>query len=282
MFNLEEIVYQMVPTLEQPYPYVLLKTIDQLVQWSYKKEMMLKPKEEVARVRLCAHVAYERLSKKLSLPALSMEKLPLPIKRYQVLLERFRCELAPKLNRNISNNVEDDNRGLDLCIEMIHELCDKIKVQSQTKYFIRALKACYSRYSEAHYRKGLVAAVFMLVLLRLRGEQTVNRTEKKKVLLILGINDMKHSEWKRWNDLIRQDDAQYGWLDSVFQEKHNEPVETELTIETEPQSLAISGVGIMIHPHVDFYSDEHYSEYIKWKKSILAKILLKTKSQTSK
>lgn len=60
MINLEETLYQVVPTLERPYPNALLMAVDLLVQKSYQKEMMLKPKEEVARIRLCAHIACER------------------------------------------------------------------------------------------------------------------------------------------------------------------------------------------------------------------------------
>ncbi|KAG5519423.1 hypothetical protein PMAC_002050 [Pneumocystis sp. 'macacae'] len=246
MFNLEEILYQILPTLEQPYPNVLLNAVDQLVQWSYRKEMILKPKEESARLRLCAHVACERLSKKLSLPPLSMEKLPLPIKRYQILLDRFRHELPEKLKGTVFVETEGNDKGLSLCIEMIHELCDKMKVQSQMKYFIYALRACHSRYPEAHQRKGLVAVIFILVLLRLRGEHMINREEKERILSVLGIRDMKQAEWRRWNDLIKQDNIEYGWMDAIFQEKNDQSIGIESVSEIEPQSLAISGVGMMV------------------------------------
>ncbi|KTW27519.1 uncharacterized protein T551_03018 [Pneumocystis jirovecii RU7] len=275
MFNLEEIVYQILPTLEQPYPSVLLNTIDQLVQWSYQKEMILKPKEEPARLRLCAHVAYERLSKKLSLPALSMEKLPLPIKKYEILLDRFRHELPERLKRKASCEFDGDDKGLSLCIEMIYELCNKMKIQLQTKYFVNALKACYSRYSEVHQKKKLAAVVFILVLQRLRGEHMINREEKEQVLSLFGIRDMKQAELKRWNDLIKQDSIEYGWMDAIFQEKNGQLIEVEPATEAESQSQAISGVGMMIYPQVDFYGDKHYSEYLKWKEDILAKVLLK-------
>lgn len=61
MIKIEELVYQMVPTLESPYPPLLLTTIDLLIRQSYQKEMLLKSKEEPARFRLCAQIAYERL-----------------------------------------------------------------------------------------------------------------------------------------------------------------------------------------------------------------------------
>ncbi|KAG4300976.1 hypothetical protein PCANB_002641 [Pneumocystis canis] len=282
MLNLEETIYHVVPTLERPYPNILLETADRLIQWSYQKEMMLKPKEEVARIRLCIHIACERLSKQLSLPTLSIEKLPLPIKRYQVLLERFRHELTPQLDRNAMKDIRKDDKELSLCLEMIHDLCDKMNLKLYTKYFIKTLNVCYNRYPEIHYMKGLVAIVFILVLSRLTNEHMVNRVEKKQILSILNICDMKQTEWKQWDDLIKKDNAKCGWLDAIFEKIHSDKsIEIDPIIEAEPPPQAISGIGMMIHPQVDFYGHKHYLKYLKWKKDILKKIssIKKSKDQ---
>lgn len=187
-----------------------------------------------------------------------------------MLLERFREELAPLSKENVFEDLEDDEKNLSLCLKMIRELCDKMKLRSEINYFIEALNLCHNRYPEAHHRKVLIAALFILVLSRLRGVQMISRVEKEQILTILDIRSIKQAELKQWIELFKQDDFKYGWLDSVFEKKFDQLMETS----TEPESSyqAISGIGMMIHPQVDFYGDKHYSEYLKWKKGILTKI----------
>ncbi|QSL65124.1 hypothetical protein MERGE_002429 [Pneumocystis wakefieldiae] len=258
----------MMPTLEKPYADLFLKKVDLLVRQSFQREIVLRSKQEPARIRLCIQIAHERLSKKLSLPKLSMEKLPLPIKQYEGLLEQFRQELAPYLKK-----YEDQERDKNLSKETIYKLCDKMKIHSKINYFIQALEESHKRYPHVYDRKGLVAGIFIVMLLYLRGEQNINREDKEEILFILGIDHMKKKELKYWINFVKEDNDKYKWIDSIF-EKINESMEIDTAMEIKPQRQAVSGVGMMIHPQIDFYGDKHYSEYLKWKKSILEKISL--------
>ncbi|EMR11153.1 hypothetical protein PNEG_00749 [Pneumocystis murina B123] len=199
-----------------------------------------------------------------------MEKLPLPIKQYEGLLEQFRHELTPYLKRY--EDVQEGEKNLSK--ETIYKLCDRMKIRSKINYFIEALEICHKRYPHVYDRKGLVAGMFIIMLFYLRGEKNINHEEKEEILFILGIDYMKQKELKYWIDFVKEDNDKYKWIDSIFEKKIDESMEIESAIESKPQCRAVSGIGMMIHPQIDFYGDKHYSEYLKWKKSILRRISL--------
>ncbi|KTW28841.1 hypothetical protein T552_01470 [Pneumocystis carinii B80] len=207
-----------------------------------------------------------------------MEKLPLPIKQYEGLLEQFRYELAPYLKG--CEEVEKGEKKLSK--EIIYKLCDKMKIQSKINYFIEALEICNKRYPHVYDRKGLIAGMFIMMINYLRKEKNINREEKEEVLFILGIDNMKQKELKYWIEFVKEDNDKHKWIESIFEKKIDESIEIESNTESKLQCRAVSGVGMMIHPQVDFYGDKHYSEYLKWKKSILKRISLLKESKNER
>lgn len=186
--------------------------------------------------------------KRLSLPVLSLEKLPLPKKRYEELLERFRDELEgikDKRRIEIQKEGQEEDKK-EVFLKMIYELCDKMELRLKKNYFIKAFDMCYERYDLIYDGKVFIAAFFILILSHIRGDLMIHREEKERILFILGIPKTKQRELKRWIEVIKRDNEEYKWIESIFEGELNPSIEVEPLIEIEPQYRAISGIGMMV------------------------------------